>query len=50
VVYLEQLNSALYLDKREDVDDYLATMERLCLEACPADLTAALLRGILNET
>ena len=30
VVYLEQLTSALYLDKREDVDHYLAVMERLC--------------------
>jgi len=33
VVYLEQLTSALYLDKRIDVDDYLATMELLCVQA-----------------
>ncbi|HVQ96772.1 MAG TPA: helix-turn-helix transcriptional regulator [Mycobacteriales bacterium] len=33
VVYIEQLTSALYLDKREDVDRYLEAMERLCVEA-----------------
>ena len=39
VVYLEQLTSALYLDKRETVDHYMAVMERLCLEAAPAAAT-----------
>jgi transcriptional regulator with XRE-family HTH domain len=33
VVYLEQLTSALYLDKPDVVDSYLRVMERLCLEA-----------------
>jgi len=33
VVYIEQLTSALYLDKREDVDTYLEAMERLSVEA-----------------
>jgi transcriptional regulator with XRE-family HTH domain len=37
VVYLEQLTSAIYLDKRETVDHYLAVMERLCLDAFPAE-------------
>ena len=36
VVYLEQLTSALYLDRRADVDSYHAVMERLCLQAAPA--------------
>jgi transcriptional regulator with XRE-family HTH domain len=49
VVYLEQLTSALYLDKRDDTDHYLAVMERLCLEALPADETSAILEGILKE-
>lgn len=49
VVYLEQLTSSLYLDKREDVDHYLAVMERLCLEALPADETPAVLERILKE-
>ena len=33
VVYIEQLTSALYLDKRDDVDHYAVAMERLCVEA-----------------
>ena len=49
VVYLEQLTSALYLDKREDVDHYLAVMERLCLEAEPAASTAEVLSKVLKE-
>ena len=36
VVYLEQLTSALYLDKRETIDNYLVVMDRLCVEALPA--------------
>ncbi|HUK67600.1 MAG TPA: helix-turn-helix transcriptional regulator [Streptosporangiaceae bacterium] len=49
IVYLEQLTSALYLDKREDVDHYLAVMERLCLEAEPATDTTEVLGRILKE-
>ena len=37
VVYLEQLTSAIYLDKRDTVDHYQAVMERLCLDAFPAE-------------
>ena len=33
VVYIEQLTSALYLDKREDVDHYLEVMNVLSTEA-----------------
>jgi transcriptional regulator with XRE-family HTH domain len=49
VVYLEQLTSALYLDKREDVDRYLETLERLAVEAEPPGRTADILGTILNE-
>jgi transcriptional regulator with XRE-family HTH domain len=49
VVYVEQLNSALYLDKREDVDHYAAAMERLCVEAEPPERTPDLLRKYLDE-
>ena len=48
VVYLEQLTSALYLDRRADVDSYHAVMERLCLQAAPA--TESLLAGRSSET
>jgi transcriptional regulator with XRE-family HTH domain len=33
IVYLEHLNSAVYLDKRSDVEDYLAVMERVGAQA-----------------
>ena len=46
VVYLEQLTSALYLDRRTDVDSYHAVMERLCLQAAPATDTVAILEEI----
>jgi Domain of unknown function (DUF5753) len=49
VVYLEQLTSALYLDKRETVDHYMAVMERLCLEATPAASTAKVINAILRD-
>jgi transcriptional regulator with XRE-family HTH domain len=49
VVYLEQLTSALYLDKREDVDHYLAVMERLCVGAEPATRIRDTLHRILSE-
>jgi hypothetical protein len=46
VVYMEQLTSAVYLDKPEDVDCYLAVMERLCVDAEPATATAGYLAQI----
>ena len=49
VVYLEQLTSALYLDKRETVDHYMAVMERLCLEATPSASTAKIVSSILRD-
>ncbi|HEY2766115.1 MAG TPA: helix-turn-helix transcriptional regulator [Pseudonocardiaceae bacterium] len=33
VVYLEQLTSALYLDKRRDIEHYLKVMDQLCVQA-----------------
>ena len=35
VVYIEHLTSAIYLDKREDADQYAAAMTRLYIEADP---------------
>jgi transcriptional regulator with XRE-family HTH domain len=49
VVYLEQLTSALYLDKREDSERYSEVMERLSVESEPPERTAGILRGILKE-
>jgi Domain of unknown function (DUF5753)/Helix-turn-helix domain len=49
VVYIEHLNSALYLDKREDVELYAAAMERLCVEAEPPTRTPDILSNILGD-
>jgi hypothetical protein len=48
VVYIEQLTSALYLDKRDDVDHYAVAMERLCVEATTPAGTAELLTNLLH--
>lgn len=48
-VYVEQLTSALYLDKREDVEHYAATMEQLSVQARPPDETPDLLEQILRD-
>jgi transcriptional regulator with XRE-family HTH domain len=50
VVYIEQIASALYLDKREDVELYLAVMDRLGAKALATPHTQAFLARILDET
>jgi DNA-binding XRE family transcriptional regulator len=49
VVYLEHLTSALYLNKPDEVDQYLHVMETICVRAAPPDQTADLLARILDE-
>jgi transcriptional regulator with XRE-family HTH domain len=49
VVYIEQLTSALYLDKAGEVDSYLEVMEQLCLQAEPTARTPQILRDALNS-
>ncbi|MGI5215706.1 helix-turn-helix domain-containing protein [Plantactinospora sp. CA-290183] len=49
VIYMEQLTSALYLDKRDDVDYYAAAMERLCVEADPPAKSSEFLQRLLAE-
>jgi transcriptional regulator with XRE-family HTH domain len=48
-VYIEQLTSALYLDKREDVDRYTAAVTKLFIEAEPPDRTPDILYGVLRD-
>ena len=50
IVYVEQLTSALYLDKPEDVDRYLEAMERLCVDSEPPEQTPSILETILRES
>ena len=49
VVYVEHLNNATYLDRREEVERYLDVMERLCVGAEPPAKSAELLGSILDE-
>jgi transcriptional regulator with XRE-family HTH domain len=50
LVYLEQLNSALYLDQPDAVSDYVAVMDQLCVQAETGAASKDLLRALLNET
>ncbi|GHI47580.1 transcriptional regulator [Streptomyces albidoflavus] len=50
VVYLEQLTSALYLDKREEVAQYERAMERLQRDSPDPSRTRDLLRGVVQLT
>ena len=49
IVYIEHLTNALYLEKREDVDQYAAVVGRLFIEADPPRNTPDILRGVLSE-
>jgi len=49
VVYVEQLTSAIYLDKREDVDHYAIAMERVCIDADAPNQTPEILEKLLLE-
>ena len=50
VVYTEQLTSAVYLDKREDVERYTEVIERLSVQSEPPERTTDILNRILKET
>jgi transcriptional regulator with XRE-family HTH domain len=49
IVYLEQLNSAVYMDKRSEVEDYLAVMERVSVQAETPVRSKDTLRRLLAE-
>ncbi|WP_173085774.1 helix-turn-helix domain-containing protein [Phytohabitans rumicis] len=48
VVYIEHLTSALYLEKREDIDAYAAVVGRLFIEAEPPARTPEILHKALR--
>jgi transcriptional regulator with XRE-family HTH domain len=50
VVYIEQIASALYLDKRDDVELYLGVMDRLGATALTPAQTQEFLARILEQT
>jgi transcriptional regulator with XRE-family HTH domain len=49
VVFMEQLTSALYLDKPTDVDTYMRAMNNLCIAATRPDDTVNFLKKVLDE-
>jgi len=49
VVYIEQLTSALYLDKREDVDHYLEVMNNLSTEALTPPQSAKFITEMIRD-
>jgi len=49
VVYLEHLTSASYLNKPDDVDQYLHVMEGICIRAAAPEETVSLLNRFLDE-
>jgi transcriptional regulator with XRE-family HTH domain len=49
LVYLEQLNSALYLDHPDDVIDYVTVMDQLCVQAETSAASKDMLRTLLKQ-
>lgn len=49
IVYIEHATSALYLDKLEEVDEYVAIMEALTIAAAPVSQTESLLKEALGR-
>jgi transcriptional regulator with XRE-family HTH domain len=50
LVYLEQLNSALYLDQPGDVTGYMTVMNQLCVQAETPAASKAMLTALLKQT
>ncbi|MFE2426213.1 helix-turn-helix domain-containing protein [Streptomyces sp. NPDC059373] len=49
VVYVEQLTGAMYIDKRDEVDQYGKAMDSLCANSLSARKTVDRLRNILRD-
>ncbi|EST39487.1 hypothetical protein N566_01680 [Streptomycetaceae bacterium MP113-05] len=49
VVYLEQLTTALYLDKQDEVENYMVVMDRLCATADTPAASTAFLKKLRKE-
>jgi len=49
VAYLEHLTSALYFDKKADVDRYLLAMERLSIVSAKPGETPGILSAIIKQ-
>ncbi len=49
VVYIEELTSAMYLDKPVDVERYAAVMDKLSASAAPPEQTKEIIRALREE-
>ena len=49
VVYLEQLNSAVYLDQPDDVTSYQTIMDQLCVQAETSTASRTMIRALLRH-
>jgi transcriptional regulator with XRE-family HTH domain len=49
VVYIEQLTSAMYLDKPHDVERYATAMDRLSATSAPPEQTKEIIRALLED-
>jgi Domain of unknown function (DUF5753)/Helix-turn-helix domain len=49
VVFMEQLTTALYLDKQTEVDAYLEVIEEVCLQSRPSAETPGILKAVLDR-
>lgn len=49
IVYLEQLTSSLYLEKQEDLDNYMSVMDRLSAEADTPRESLSFLKNLISE-
>jgi transcriptional regulator with XRE-family HTH domain len=49
VVYVEQLTSAMYLDKRSDVEQYTAALDKVGATSTTPEQTKAFIRELLDE-
>ena len=49
LVYLEQLNSALYPDQPDDVIDYMTVMNQLCVQAETPAASKVILSALLRQ-
>ena len=49
IVYVEQLTSAMYLDKRSDVDRYTEVIDRLSAASASAGDSRSIIRALLSN-
>jgi transcriptional regulator with XRE-family HTH domain len=49
IIYLEQLSSAVYLDKKDDIQRYRSIMDRLCVQAKSPSETIKFFNNMLKE-